>query len=98
MTRIQYLAQEYLKIVHSIQCAIDFDHKVKMNEEGEDKSWEPKHLRVGIDTTKAEDAGLAVLLIKKGVITEEEYYQAMLDGVKKELEIYERKYPGVKFV
>ena len=45
---------------------------------------EPKHLRVGIDTAKAEQAGLALLLINKGVFTLEEYQQAMADAMEQE--------------
>lgn len=44
----------------------------------------PKHLRVGVDTTKAEFAALAILLVRKGVITEREYFGAIAEGAEAE--------------
>lgn len=49
----------------------------------------PKHLRVGIDMSKAGMGGLARLLIAKGVFTELEYIEAMADGAEREAEAYE---------
>lgn len=60
------------------------------------EKYKPKHLRVGIDITKAEMAGLAYLLIKKGLFTLEEYEEAMRLGVNHELAAEEADY-GVKF-
>ena len=57
-----------------------------------DKSdWQPKHLRVGINLTKAEQAGLATLLMEKGLFTREEYAKAMADAVEKEVAMYEQE-------
>jgi len=45
---------------------------------------EPKHVRVGIDTAKAEQGGLARLLIHKGIFTEVEYFEAMAEAMEQE--------------
>jgi hypothetical protein len=52
---------------------------------------EPKHLRVGIDLSKAEQGGLARLLIAKGVFTQEEYFSAMAEAAEEEAARYERE-------
>ncbi len=61
----------YMKAAKKVQTAIEFS-KDKIDQE-------PKHLRVGIDMSKSDMAGLARLLIEKGVFTEEEYVKAIAD-------------------
>ncbi len=51
----------------------------------------PKHLRVGINVALRDHASLFELLIKKGIITEEEYRKAITAGMNKEVEDYENK-------
>lgn len=48
-----------------------------------------KHLRTGVDTSKAEHGGFARLLIRKGIITEAEYFAAIVEGLEYENEINE---------
>jgi hypothetical protein len=50
---------------------------------------EPKHLRVGVNTALTDHASLAKLLISKGVITEDEYFEALADGMEAEKRRYE---------
>jgi len=52
---------------------------------------EPKHLRVGVDITKADQGSLARLLIAKGVITEDEYLNALADGMEMEANAFEKE-------
>ena len=49
----------------------------------------PKHLRVGVNAAMADHAGLVRLLIKKGLITEEEYYGSIADSMEAEKTRYE---------
>ena len=49
-----------------------------------------KHLRTGNNLRACDHAALAHLLIAKGVITDEEYKEALLKGLKREKESYER--------
>jgi hypothetical protein len=76
--------ERYMRAAHGIQSAIAF----LMNRGPRFAGVEPKHLRVGIDTSKAEFGALAELLIRKGVITEGEYVEAMTTGLERELERY----------
>lgn len=49
----------------------------------------PKHLRTGINAAMADLAGLATLLIEKGVFTREEYTKAIADSMEREKQRYE---------
>jgi hypothetical protein len=51
----------------------------------------PKMLRTGINMAMVEGGALAQLLIGKGVITMEEYRTALLIGLEREVEEYERR-------
>lgn len=74
---------------HKIQSAMAFDMERKlqgkMNELPDIKQF-MKHLRVGVNSAMAEHAGLAKLLIDKGVITSAEYMDAMVDALEEEAE------------
>lgn len=50
----------------------------------------PKQLRVGVDTSKADQGSLARLLIAKGIITEDEYCEALADGMELEADAFEK--------
>lgn len=50
-----------------------------------------KHMRVGIDMSKADAAGLATLLIDKGVFTMAEYLDAIAHSAEIEANAYERE-------
>lgn len=76
-------AQErYLAASHGVQTT------VKFNIDRGTSSHEPKHLRTGLDMRAADAAGLARLLIAKGVFTEVEYMEAMADAAEEELRRY----------
>ncbi len=75
--------ERYLKAAHAVQSGV----AMEMNRNPGQSS--PKHLRTGLDTTKAEHSGLVKLLIDKGVITEPEYYKAMADAMETEKARYE---------
>lgn len=68
--------KEYMKHAHAVQTAIEFNPNKK--------SLEPKHLRVGLDMSKADQEGLATLLMQKGVFTHDEYVKALTDAAQRE--------------
>jgi len=69
---------EYLKQAHRVQTAIAMNpNKTAM---------EPKHMRTGIDMSKADMAGLVTLLISKGILTREEYAEAITQSAYEEAE------------
>lgn len=71
-------AERYRRAAHRIQSAIAFDP--------DKTSQTPKHLRVGVDLRASDAAGLAELLISKGIITREEYFAAIADAAEREAE------------
>jgi hypothetical protein len=76
-------AIRYQAAGHAIQSGVLFDQQT-----GSDSS-SPKHLRTGIDLRAADQAGLANLLIAKGVFTRQEYVEAMADAAEDEQKRYE---------
>src|SRR5690349_18898785 len=84
--RLKELAQLYAQLGHAVQSGI----AMLMELPGQTFTT-PKHLRVGIDTSKSDMRGLVTLLINKGVITEEEYYEAMTDAMSREVVEYEHR-------
>lgn len=72
-------ADRYVRAAHRIQTAIAAKHG--------SLEQTPKHLRVGVDLSKVDQAGLATLLMAKGVFTEEEYLKALADAAEREADM-----------
>lgn len=75
--------ERYLAACHALQSGVAAEH-ARGSRDGE-----PKHLRVGVNTAKAEASGVARLLIAKGVFTEDEYVAAVADAMEAEVAAYE---------
>ena len=76
--------EKYVNLAHAVQTGIASCIAV---------GWSgatPKHLRVGIDTSKSDQGALVKLLIEKGVITEDEYGRVLLEGLENEVKSFER--------
>ncbi|MCA0424033.1 MAG: hypothetical protein LCH61_12050 [Proteobacteria bacterium] len=69
-------AERYERAAHRVQTAIAFNPDRPRDQY--------KDLRTGIDMSKADAAGLATLLIAKGVFTLEEYIAAVADSAERE--------------
>lgn len=67
MTPEEELTERYVSAAHAVQTGISMKMRF------DNTFTTPKHLRVGIDTSKADICAVARLLISKGVITEIEY-------------------------
>lgn len=80
---IEELRKRYHAAAHAMQSGV----AMKMN--WGDTEVTPKHLRVGINAAMADHSGLVVLLLAKGVITEEEYYLAIAESMEREKQLYE---------
>ncbi|MCW2317267.1 hypothetical protein M2322_002826 [Rhodoblastus acidophilus] len=80
---LKMLLDRYDAAAHRVQTGIAF-----MMGTHDYKATEPKHLRVGVDLTKADQGSLARLLVEKGVITEKEYVEAMVKGMEAEADNY----------
>lgn len=75
--------QRYLDAAHGMQSGV----AMKMNYDQDETT--PKHLRVGVNSAMVEHSALAQLLVAKGVITWEEYYAALADGMEAERDLYQ---------
>jgi hypothetical protein len=58
------------------------------------KPTEAKHLRVGVNSALADSSALAELLISKGVITKDEYLEALAAGMEREAKTYQDRISG----
>lgn len=86
MSKIEELQKRYMALAHAVQSGI-----ATLMERPYPKFITPKHLRVGIDTSKADFGALTRLLITKGVITEEELWEALADGMQREVNEYQER-------
>lgn len=68
---------------HAVQSGVKFD------QESGSECGSPKHLRVGVNLRACDHAAVVRLLIDKGIITEEEYYDSLIAEYKREIERYE---------
>lgn len=90
-------AERYRAAAHALQSVIAAE--IAADPERARIYADPKHIRVGIDLSKIEEGALVRLLIGKGVITAEEYAEAITDAVEAEAdergrEVAEKYYPG----
>lgn len=54
-------------------------------------SGTPKHLRVGVNTALSDHGALVRLLVNKGIITEEEYFDYASTFMESEVRMYEQR-------
>lgn len=80
----------YMAAAHAIQSAIAYlrSRDIAGGLPEERRSTGPKHLRVGVDMMKAEQAALAKLLIDRGVFTLPEYEEAITVALEVEADRY----------
>lgn len=80
----------YKAAVHAMQTGVAFMMLRDPNETA------PKHLRVGVNSVLAGQAGLIALLISKGLITRGEYFAAIANTMEAERDRYASQLgPGV---
>jgi len=60
------------------------------------QSVEPLHLRLGINSALVGEAGLAKLLMDKGVFTEAEYWQYQIEAMEREVRNWENALSEMK--
>jgi hypothetical protein len=83
---IDILKREYLDLLHAVQTGVMY----KMKLPG-DKSTEPKMLRTGINTALVQEGAVVSLLIKKGIFTEQEYWESCVVYLRAEVKSYEEE-------
>ena len=82
--------QRYINAAHAMQTGVKWE---MINKGDSEAATTPKHLRVGLNSCLADLSGLATLLMKKGIFTEEEYVEAMADAMEKERDRYQKLFP-----
>lgn len=84
MTEEEFVA-ENIRLGHAMQSG------VAMEQSAGSTDGTPKHLRVGVNAALVEGGAVARLLIRKGLITKEEYFDAIIEGMKREVKTYEAR-------
>ena len=77
--------KRYENAMHGVQTGVAFLMQKDTRE------TDPKHLRVGVNSALLEQAALASLLISKGIITSDEYENALAEMAEREQIMYEDK-------
>ncbi len=85
MTKVEEYKARYLAAMHAMQSGV----ALLMQSDAAETS--PKHLRVGVNSSLLNAGALAAALIKKGVLTEEEYFRELAEAAEREQSSYERK-------
>ena len=80
---LQEKRAKYARLAHAVQSGV----KAKMEIDGSETT--PKHLRVGVNMAMIDSAAVGMLLLRKGIISEEEYVDALIDRTQQEVEMYE---------
>lgn len=75
----------YRELCHAMQSGVAF---VMQHEPGETT---PKHLRVGVNSALLDSSATARLLMQKGVFTEDEYYDALIEVFEEEVDRYQAR-------
>lgn len=78
--------ERYADAAHAMQSGVKADMETDTRSQG---ATTPKHLRVGVNSALVDSAALAWLLVSKGVITEDEYLDALASGMEREARRYE---------
>lgn len=76
--------KKYQSLAHAIQAGVAALMEI------EPKHTEPKHLRVGVNMALCEQGALITLLFQKGIITEDEYWDANIAKLEEEKANYEK--------
>ena len=80
--------ERYVAAMHAMQSGIAMDMETYTG--GSKGATTPKQLRVGVNSALVNDAALTTLLIAKGVITQDEYVEAVAVAAEAEAARYEQ--------
>lgn len=79
---LQEKKAKYVSLCHAMQTGVAFVM------EKDPSGVSPKHLRVGINSAMVEHGALVSLMVKKGLITEDEYYDSLIEFMEREVQMY----------
>lgn len=83
------LLREYARLNHAMMTGIGYDLEYNPQQA------EDKHVRSGINSALVSHSALAKLLMAKGLITELEYWQAVIKELRNEVKSYEDKLESI---
>jgi hypothetical protein len=83
---LEYLRKRYAELMHAVQTGVKL--WMGIDPEGETS---PKHLRVGVNSAMIDSGALVKLLIAKGVFTEDEFMEVLVEKAEEEKDSYEAK-------
>lgn len=83
--KIVELQTECSRLQHAMQAGV----RAEMTYD--DGPTSPKHLRVGVNSALVQNSALATLLVRKGVITELEYWQTQAEFWRDEVDRYQHR-------
>ena len=79
------LRNRYMALAHAMQAGVAMEMNYWLS------PTDPKHLRVGVNAVMSDHGGLVTLLIKKGLITEQEYMEEIVAAMEREKLAYEAR-------
>lgn len=83
--------REYKRLAHAMQSGVAFTMQHEdPHEKGTVGSTSHKHLRVGVNAAMSDHGALIALLIEKGIFTEEEYVDKLIEFMRREVKSYEQ--------
>ncbi|WP_454888672.1 hypothetical protein [Sphingobium indicum] len=77
--------QRYTAAAHAMQSGVEYLKGYQP------RQVDPKHLRVGVNSAMVETSTLAQLLIAKGIITEDEFAEALIAQMQAEAGSYAKQ-------
>lgn len=84
MSKVDEFRERYLAAMHAVQTGVKFLSGL----EGGGSDLTPQQLRVGINSALVDSGALATLLMNKGIMTKEEYFEAIAVAAEQERERY----------
>jgi hypothetical protein len=82
---VEEFQAEHARLQHAVQSGIAIEL------ERGSQCATPKHLRVGLCTALADHGSLCRLLVSKGLITEQELHEALIEGMTDEVKLAEAR-------
>lgn len=83
------MKEKYTKLLHAMQTGVGFlMERTASHVSGE---CSPKHLRVGVNAALIDSGALASLLLKKGIFTEDEYFESLAEYAQGDVDSYTKK-------
>src|SRR5690349_12349124 len=82
---IAALIERYHELAHAMQSGVAWELQ------RDPTPGTPKHLRVGVNVALCDHSALVKLLIAKGLITEQEYWTAVVAEMAAEVQRYEER-------